>query len=94
MTVLGESLSAGVLDGELGGSIAAPHYSDAARCSKAESRPTAQPAPRQRGASIVFMSRFDREKGVHELLQAFAALEKRLSDIDLVMAGEGDEADA
>jgi glycosyltransferase involved in cell wall biosynthesis len=39
--------------------------------------------------SILFMSRFDREKGARELIAAFRALAKDYPDVDLIMAGEG-----
>ena len=40
---------------------------------------------------ILFMSRFDREKGGRELVRAFASLARDYPDIDLVMAGKGAE---
>jgi glycosyltransferase involved in cell wall biosynthesis len=40
---------------------------------------------------ILFLSRFDREKGGRELLQAFAALMNEFPDTDLVMAGDGED---
>ncbi|MDR3448277.1 MAG: glycosyltransferase family 4 protein [Alphaproteobacteria bacterium] len=48
-------------------------------------------APASSRPFILYMSRFDREKGGRELLQAFASLQR--PDIDLVMAGEGEDAD-
>jgi glycosyltransferase involved in cell wall biosynthesis len=41
--------------------------------------------------SILFMSRFTREKGVYELLQAFIKLAQDFPDVELVMAGDGEE---
>ena len=40
---------------------------------------------------ILFMSRFDSEKGGRELIRAFASLARDYPDIDLVMAGSGVE---
>jgi glycosyltransferase involved in cell wall biosynthesis len=42
--------------------------------------------------TILFMSRLEREKGVHELLSAFARLAAEFPDVDLVMAGDGTRA--
>jgi glycosyltransferase involved in cell wall biosynthesis len=41
--------------------------------------------------TILFMSRFDREKGVYELLDAFARLAAEFPDMDLIIAGDGEE---
>ncbi|MFP4054403.1 MAG: glycosyltransferase family 4 protein, partial [Phycisphaerae bacterium] len=41
--------------------------------------------------SILFMSRFIREKGVYELLEAFHRIYERFPDVDLIMAGDGPE---
>jgi glycosyltransferase involved in cell wall biosynthesis len=43
---------------------------------------------------ILFMSRFDREKGGRELMQAFANLAADYPALDLVMAGDGEDAGA
>lgn len=51
-----------------------------------------RPADRPR-QSILFLARFARDKGVYELLDAFARIADRFPDIDLVMAGDGEEAD-
>ena len=40
---------------------------------------------------ILFLSRFDREKGGRELLQAFAAVRNEFPDVDLIMAGDGED---
>ena len=47
-------------------------------------------APRR---SILFLSRFARDKGVYELLEAFARISNRIPELELVMAGDGEEAD-
>ncbi len=47
--------------------------------------------PRRR--TILFMSRFDRPKGVYELTAGFAEIAGRYDDVDLVLAGDGEEAD-
>ena len=44
--------------------------------------------------TIVFMSRFVREKGVHELVEGFATIADAFPMADLVMAGDGPEAEA
>jgi glycosyltransferase involved in cell wall biosynthesis len=41
---------------------------------------------------ILFMSRFDGEKGGCELLQAFSVVGREYPDLDLVMAGDGADA--
>jgi len=41
--------------------------------------------------SILFLSRFIRAKGVYELLEAFARVGRGYPDVELVMAGEGEE---
>jgi glycosyltransferase involved in cell wall biosynthesis len=41
---------------------------------------------------ILFLSRFDREKGGRELVQAFAGLAKDYPAYDLVLAGDGEDA--
>ncbi len=41
--------------------------------------------------TILYMSRFLREKGVHELLDAFAHIANDFPDVDLIMAGAGPE---
>ena len=41
---------------------------------------------------ILFMSRFDREKGGRELLRAFADIADDHPDLDLIMAGDGVDA--
>jgi glycosyltransferase involved in cell wall biosynthesis len=46
-------------------------------------------APEQ--PAILYMSRFVREKGVYELIEAFAAIAARYPDLTLVMAGDGAE---
>ncbi len=43
---------------------------------------------------ILFMSRFVREKGVFELVNAFANIAAEFPEFDLVMAGDGEENDA
>jgi glycosyltransferase involved in cell wall biosynthesis len=45
----------------------------------------------QRRRTVLYMSRFVREKGIYELLEAFARLRDEFADVDLVMAGDGDE---
>ncbi|MGB4100935.1 MAG: asparagine synthase (glutamine-hydrolyzing) [Alphaproteobacteria bacterium] len=42
---------------------------------------------------LLFMSRFEKAKGVYELLDAFAQIKDDFPDVDLVMAGHGDEYD-
>ena len=42
---------------------------------------------------LLFMSRFEKAKGVYELLEAYAQIKDEFPDIDLVMAGHGDEYD-
>jgi len=42
-----------------------------------------------RRRSILFMSRFVREKGIFELVEAFARLAAEYPDVDLIMAGDG-----
>lgn len=54
---------------------------------KAVQNITATPARR----SILFMSRFERAKGVYELLEAFARIAPRHADVDLIYAGDGAE---
>jgi len=41
--------------------------------------------------SILFLSRFIREKGIYELLEAFSLLANNFPDVTLVMAGDGPE---
>jgi glycosyltransferase involved in cell wall biosynthesis len=60
---------------------------DGAMLKKADSAPAASSSRR----TILFMSRFDREKGVYELLDAFARLAPEFPDMDLIMAGDGEE---
>lgn len=43
--------------------------------------------------SILFLSRFARDKGLYELLEAFARIADRFPEMELVMAGDGEEAD-
>jgi glycosyltransferase involved in cell wall biosynthesis len=50
--------------------------------------PAAQ-APRR---TILYLSRFVREKGVYELIDAFAALAPSYPELTLIMAGDGPEA--
>jgi glycosyltransferase involved in cell wall biosynthesis len=52
-------------------------------------RPTGMAPPAR--PYILFMSRFDREKGGRELVQAFAALAQDYPDYDLVLAGLGED---
>jgi len=40
---------------------------------------------------ILFLSRFDREKGGRELVEAFAGLEADYPDLDLILAGDGND---
>lgn len=42
---------------------------------------------------ILFLSRYVREKGVYEVLEAYYLLVKEFSDVKLVMAGDGPEKD-
>jgi glycosyltransferase involved in cell wall biosynthesis len=42
---------------------------------------------------VLFLARFDREKGLYELLEGFSLVADRFPDVDLVMAGDGDEAE-
>ncbi len=49
------------------------------------------PPPPSRRRTILFMSRFDRPKGVYELTEGFAQIARRYSDVDLVLAGAGEE---
>lgn len=46
--------------------------------------------PRQ---SILFLARVVREKGVYELLEAYARIADRFPEIELVLAGDGEETD-
>jgi glycosyltransferase involved in cell wall biosynthesis len=55
------------------------------------SMPSDQPTTRP---FILYMSRFIRGKGVHELLDAFAGIAAEFPGIDLVMAGAGEEENA
>jgi glycosyltransferase involved in cell wall biosynthesis len=41
--------------------------------------------------TILFMSRFVRAKGVYELLEGFARIAGEFPDVDLIMAGDGEE---
>lgn len=50
--------------------------------------------PARARRTILFMSRFVKDKGVHELLQAFARIAMEFGDVDLIMAGDGEEAPA
>lgn len=50
----------------------------------------ADEAPRAR-RTILFMSRFIKDKGVYELVRAFARIAGEFSDVDLIMAGDGEE---
>ncbi|MGC5340793.1 glycosyltransferase, partial [Escherichia coli] len=43
---------------------------------------------------ILFLSRFDRRKGCHELLDAFASIASSYPDWKLVLAGDGVERDS
>jgi glycosyltransferase involved in cell wall biosynthesis len=43
------------------------------------------------GRTVLFLSRFAREKGAYELLQAFREVSKRVPDVRLVLAGDGPE---
>jgi glycosyltransferase involved in cell wall biosynthesis len=43
--------------------------------------------------TILFLSRFIKEKGMYELLEAYRRIADRFPDVDLVMAGDGDEAE-
>ena len=47
-------------------------------------------APRR---SILFLARFARDKGVYELVEAFARIAGDFPDIEFVMAGDGEEID-
>lgn len=51
---------------------------------------TPEPEPANR-PFILFMSRFERTKGVYELLQAFAAIAPQFTELELVYAGDGAE---
>ena len=42
---------------------------------------------------VLFLARFDREKGLYELLEGFSLVADRFPDVDLVLAGDGDEAE-
>lgn len=44
-----------------------------------------------RGATVAFIGRLERSKGVRELVEAFAAVRRRHPDARLVMAGDGSE---
>jgi len=44
--------------------------------------------------TILFMSRLEKQKGVHELLAAFATLQQEFPALELVFAGEGREKNA
>jgi glycosyltransferase involved in cell wall biosynthesis len=46
---------------------------------------------RQKGKTILFLSRFVAEKGVYELLEAFVEIAASFSDAKLVLAGDGPE---
>ena len=46
------------------------------------------------GKTLLFLSRFVREKGVYELLEGFRQASERLRDLTLVMAGDGPEREA
>jgi glycosyltransferase involved in cell wall biosynthesis len=43
---------------------------------------------------ILFMSRFDRRKGMYELLEAFSRIAEEYPNINVVMAGDGQEMNA
>lgn len=53
-----------------------------------KSRPAG--APRR---SILYLARFARDKGVYELVEAFARISDGFPDIEFVMAGDGEELD-
>ena len=42
---------------------------------------------------VLFLARFDREKGLYELLEGFSHVAESFPDVDLVLAGDGDEAE-
>jgi glycosyltransferase involved in cell wall biosynthesis len=52
----------------------------------------AETPPRPERPAILYLSRFVREKGVYELIEAFAGLAPRYPDLTLVLAGDGAEA--
>ncbi len=49
------------------------------------------PRKREKGKQLLFMSRFVREKGVYELLDAFAPIAVRHPDVHLILLGDGPE---
>lgn len=50
----------------------------------------AEPSARAR-RNILFMSRFIKDKGVYELVRAYARIAVEFGDVDLIMAGDGEE---
>ncbi|MEI6730203.1 MAG: glycosyltransferase, partial [Pseudomonadota bacterium] len=49
------------------------------------------PIPQNTRQNILFMSRFDKAKGIYELLQAFALIADKFPELDLIFAGDGKE---
>jgi glycosyltransferase involved in cell wall biosynthesis len=43
--------------------------------------------------TVLFLARFDRMKGMYELLEGFLRVAERFPDVDLVLAGDGNEAE-
>jgi glycosyltransferase involved in cell wall biosynthesis len=43
---------------------------------------------------VVFVGRLEKRKGVYELMEAFERIAARLSDVDLVLVGDGDDTAA
>ncbi len=43
--------------------------------------------------NILFMSRFDKRKGMYELLEAFANIARDFPETDLILAGDGEESE-
>jgi glycosyltransferase involved in cell wall biosynthesis len=48
-------------------------------------------APERR--TVLFLARFDRQKGLYELLEGFSLVAERFPDVDLVLAGDGGETE-
>jgi len=47
------------------------------------------PHPQNTRQNILFISRFDKAKGIYELLQAFALIADKFPELDLIFAGDG-----
>ena len=54
-------------------------------------RPSQRRRAARKGASILFLARFTPEKGVAELIEAFAQIADRFPEATLTLAGDGDE---